>query len=195
VIGWPCFLYLACMAYPVVRLLYGPQWMASIPLARILCGAGAIAVVFLLATEVLIARGDAVIANYLQAVSQVARIAGVLLVIPFGLEGACWGILLAAFVGAAASQYALRARLGLTLVRTLGACKSSLAVAIISAAPALGWAVFGRIDEANFAYVLFVTAVLSGLLWLAAVWSLRHPAWNEICTTLLRKRAHPQATS
>jgi O-antigen/teichoic acid export membrane protein len=192
VIGWPSFLFLAAMAYPAIRILYGPQWLASVPLARILCGAAAVSVVYLLATEVLIARGDAAIANYVQAVTQVARIAGIVFVVPFGLDGACWGLFGAAFFGAFAAQRALRLRIGLTLAKTAAACAPSAIVALVSAAPAVLYALFGVIDERNFAYVAVGLGVTFGILWLVSVRLVGHPLWNEICAFVARRRTQEQ---
>lgn len=39
-ISWPFFGFAALMAYPIIRLLFGPQWDASVPLMRWLCLAG-----------------------------------------------------------------------------------------------------------------------------------------------------------
>lgn len=192
VIGWPCFFFLAAMAYPAIRILYGPQWMASVPLARILCAGAAITVLYLLATEVLIARGDAAVANFVQAVTQTARVVGILLVIPFGLEGACWGLLGASLVGALAAHRALRKRMDLTLAATFDACRPSLAIALISTAPALLWLAFGQIDERNFAYVMAGAVATFGILWLGMLRLMGHPLWNEFCDVAARWRAQEQ---
>ena len=69
-IGWPFFVFLATMAYPAIRILYGLQWLASVPLASILCMVAAIEVTYALAKEVLIANGDVRAANHLQAIQQ-----------------------------------------------------------------------------------------------------------------------------
>lgn len=192
VIGWPCFFFLAAMAYPAIRILYGPQWMASVPLARILCAGAAITVLYMLATEVLIARGDNAIANYVQAITQAARIVGILFAVPFGLEGACWGLLGASIIGAFVAYRALRMRMGLTLASTIEACRASLAIALVSTAPALLWVAFGRIDEGNFAYVMAGAVASFGILWLGALRVTAHPLWNEFCGVAARWRAQEQ---
>jgi O-antigen/teichoic acid export membrane protein len=192
VVGWPCFFFLAAMAYPTVRILYGPQWIPSVHLARILCAVAAVGVTYLLATEVLIARGDAATGNYLQVVLQCARIAGILAVIPFGLEGACWGLLLASFAGFVISHRILKERIGLTLGQMADACKPSATVTLLSTAPTALWAAFGQTQEQNYLYVMAIATASFGILWLVALRFLEHPLWVEVRNLGTRWRAGVQ---
>src|SRR3546814_12539477 len=41
-VGWPFSVVLALLAHPILRVLFGPQWDAAVPLVQILCLAGAI---------------------------------------------------------------------------------------------------------------------------------------------------------
>jgi O-antigen/teichoic acid export membrane protein len=188
VIGWPFFIFLAAMAYPAIRALYGSQWLASVPLAQILCAVAAIDVTYLLSKEVLIAQGDARRGNYLQVVTQLARIVGLFAAVPFGLPGACWGLLGAACAGAVMSQRALHERIGLTLAHMMDTCKASLAIGVVSAAPAALWAAFGRMDESNYIYVLALCSASFGALWLLCLRLLEHPLWLELRNFTARRR-------
>lgn len=192
VIGWPSFLFLGAMAHPAIRILYGPQWMASVPLARILCAAAALGVTYLLATEVLIARGENAVANSLQAVTQSARVVGVLAGLPFGLEGTCLGLVAASVIGTYVSYRALDARIGLTFAQTASACLPSLLIAIVSAAPAVAITAWTSIDEHNYAYVMAVAVASFVLLWLAGLRFAGHPLWNEFRMLTARWRASAQ---
>ena len=185
-IGWPAFLFLSAMAYPTIRILYGSQWIASVPLAQILCVVAAVEVTYYLAKEVLIAQGDAHHANYLQVVSQVARIAGLLAAIPFGLIGACWGLLAAAIAGAVFSHKILYERIGLNLSQLFRTCKPSFMITLISTAPSFLWIAFGPVDEHNFALVMTAASLSFGLAWFCSLKYLRHPLWQEIRNLCLR---------
>ncbi len=189
VIGWPCFVFLAAMAYPVIRILYGLQWLESVAMAQILCIVAAVEVLYLLAKEVLIARGDAKTGNYLQVVSQCARMIGLLAVIPFGLAGACWGLLGAALVGAVCAHNALHARIGLTPAQVFKTCRTSFMITLVSTTPAVLWAVFGPIDESSYVYVLAVCTATCGTLWLMSLKLLAHPLWAELQSLGARMRA------
>jgi O-antigen/teichoic acid export membrane protein len=189
VIGWPFFFFLAAMAFPAIRILYGLQWISSVPLAQILCVVAAVEVTYSLAKEVLVARGDARLANYLQVLSQIARIVGLLVAVPFGLMGACWGLLAAAIVAGIFSHRMLLARIGLTLSQVVDTCKSSFLVTLISTAPAFLCVAFLEVDEHNYVYVLAAAGASFGLLWLACIRVFRHPLWAEAGNLRRRARA------
>src|SRR3546814_3774220 len=36
-VGWPFSVVLALLAHPILRVLFGPQWDAAVPLVQILC--------------------------------------------------------------------------------------------------------------------------------------------------------------
>jgi O-antigen/teichoic acid export membrane protein len=188
VIGWPAFFFLTASAFPTIRILYGTQWIESVPLAQILCVAAAIEVTYFLAKEVLIAQGDARSANYLQVVSQIARIIGLLAAIPFGLPGACWGLLAAAVVGGYLSHRMLFAGIGLTLSQLLRTCRISFIVTLICTAPAFLWAGLGTVGEHNYLVVMVLTGGAFCVLWLASLRFFHHPLWREMHNFLLRLR-------
>lgn len=56
-ISWPFYGFLAIMAYPVIRVLFGDQWDAAVPVAQVLCIYGAIASTYYFADQMLIAMG------------------------------------------------------------------------------------------------------------------------------------------
>ena len=188
-IGWPFFLFLATMAFPAIRILYGSQWIASVPLARVLCVAAAIEVAYLLTKEVLISKGEVKVANFLQAMLQILRVVGLLAVIPYGLAGASWGLLAAAIAGGILSHRVLATRIGLTLRQVLGACTSSMAITVISTAPVILWASLREIDERNYFITFAVAGLVTLLLWLLSLRLLGHPLWTELQNLYARRAA------
>jgi O-antigen/teichoic acid export membrane protein len=179
-LAWPFFGCLGAMAVPAIRILYGTQWLESIPLARVLCAVAAVEVVYLLAKDVLIANGEVRAANYLQAAVQCARVVGLLAAIPFGLMGACWGLFGAALFGAACSHRVLHAKIGLTVGDVARASRPNLLLALAGAAPAVAWAAFGTIDEHNFFVTFVVAGAIAGAAWLGCIALMGHPLWQEI---------------
>jgi O-antigen/teichoic acid export membrane protein len=187
-IGWPFFVFLAAMAFPAIRILYGPQWLASVPLAQLLCIAAAVDIAYFLAKEVLIAHGKVRMGNYLQTALQFARILGLLLAVPFGLIGACWGILASALLGSILSHRVLASGIGLTFKQVVHACTPSLVITAISTAPALLYSAIGDISEQNYLPVIVSIAVICFALWVAAIGALKHPLWTELQTVRARIR-------
>jgi O-antigen/teichoic acid export membrane protein len=180
VIGWPFLAFMATVAYAAVRLVYGPQWMASVPLAQILCLVGAVELIHSSAKEALMAGGGVKQSNTLQIIIQFTRITCVFAGVTFGLVGACWGLLGAAAVGAVASQIILGRVVGLQCAAVFKACLPSLLITLLSVAPSATWVFIVGIDESNYAWLSAAAGALTMLAWLLAVRLLRHPLWTEV---------------
>ena len=178
-IGWPFLAFVGIEAYAAIRIMYGAQWMDSVPLAQILCIAGAINMVHRLSKEVLIACGDVKHSNMLQIITQFTRIAGLFAVIPFGLSGACWGYLAGSIAGALYAQWLLARMIGLTSQAVLKTCLPSAGIACFSILPVSVWATVSGISESNFLAHALGGGAMTGLCWLVALRFLKHPLWEE----------------
>lgn len=185
-IAWPFFIFLGIVAYGAVRLIYGDQWLISVPLAQILCAAALIETIHVLSTEAIIATGRIDRSNALQFGIQSARILGLFAVIPFGLEGACWGLLAAAACGSMYAQWMLHKTIGLKIGAVLAACRPSAMIAIVSTAPVALWAWWQPVAETNYLYFLFGGGLLTGIIWLIAVRLFLTPFWVEIASIAAR---------
>jgi O-antigen/teichoic acid export membrane protein len=179
VIGWPFLAFVGFIAYSAIRIVYGPQWSASVPLAQILCAAGAIELIHYLAMEALMAGGDVKRSNLLQIGLQASRVAGLFAVIPFGLTGACWGLLLAAAFGAGLSQWSLAHTIGLRTRDVVTNCLPSLYITALSTTPVALWAAVEGITEANFLRFALVGGGITATLWLLALRFFQHPLWQQ----------------
>lgn len=179
-IGWPFFTFLGIVAYGAVRIVYGTQWTASVPLAQILCAVATIEILHIFAKEAIIAAGRVDRSNLLQIGVQGSRIGGLLAVIPFGLTGACWGLLVAAALGSAFAQYMLARTIGLRKRDLAKACLPSAYITFFSVAPVASLAALERVSEANFVYFLVAGGALTGILWLVAVRLFLPNLWSEI---------------
>lgn len=185
-VGWPFFILLGITAYGAIRLIYGPQWTASVAPAQVLCGAAIIEITFFLAKEVIIAAGHVERSNLLQFGVQGSRIIGLLAVIPFGLEGAAWGLLAASSFGAVFSFSILRRTIDLQINDLLRACRPSIFIALLSSLPVAVWALVDAPSENNHLFFLFGGGLLTGILWLVAVRTLLPPLWGEIVNIAIR---------
>ena len=106
--GWPFLALLGILAYSAIRLLYGDQWAPAVPLAAILCLVGIFDLPYWLTGEVMIAVGRVDQSSRLQLAVQLLRISGLVIGVAFGLEGACWGLMVSTFIGGFVSQRYLR---------------------------------------------------------------------------------------
>lgn len=185
-IGWTFFVFLGIVAYGAVRVVYGTQWTSSVPLAQILCAAALFEIVHVLAGEAVIAVGRVDRSNMLQLGTQGARLLGLLAVIPFGLEGGCWGLLSASIFGVALAQRMLYKTIGLRTGEVLSACRPSAYVAAVATAPVALWAAIEGVSESNFLYVLIGGGVVTATLWLFATRRFQPSLWAEIAAVARR---------
>ena len=185
VIGWTFLGFLALAAYSAVRLVYGDQWSASVPLARILCIAGAVELVHHLAKEALLSHGQVKLATRLQIMLQVTQVLGLSAVVPFGLLGACWGMLAAALLGLVLSQWHLHVGTGFSLGALWDACRSSLAVSALALAPMAVIFVLVPASEANYLRLLALGGAVTALCWLLALRYTAHPLWADLAGAAL----------
>lgn len=179
-IGWPFFLYIGLAAYSVIRLLYGPQWMISVPLAQILCLVAILELPYYLAAEAMIAEGRIDQSNRLQFLVQMTRLFGLTLVFPFGLAGGCWGLVASGFIGTVIGQHFLFRIIGLRFLDLVQGCKASALVALISVAPIALLSMITEQNESNFLPFLVGGSLVTGLVWLVALRLTGHPLWGEI---------------
>ncbi len=179
-VGWPFFAVIGALSFSAIRLLYGPQWGAAVVLAQILCLAALAELPYWLTKEVMIAEGRIEQANRLQFVVQGLRVASLVLVVPYGLMGACWGLVAAAVAGGYIAQGHLHRTLGLSLADLARACMPSAIVTLAVAAPVWLAATLVAQDEHNYIRFLVVCGAASAVLWLLALRYSKHPFWTEI---------------
>lgn len=198
-IGWPFLGFMALNAFPAIRLMYGEQWLASIALAQVLCVAGAIELVHYLSTEALLSHGHVKLSSRLQLLLQGALVLGLLAVIPFGLPGACWGVLGASLAGLVIAQWHMKVGVQLTLPHLWQACRSSAVVTAIALVPMGALALLMPVGEDNYIRFMSLGAVITAPAWLMALRVSRHPLWTELTLLAanvyerLRTRAAPTA--
>lgn len=179
-IGWTFLGFLAMAAFPTIRVVYGDQWTASVPLARILCIAGAIDLVHYLAKEALLSHGAVKLATRLQVLLQAVQVMGLAAVIPFGLPGAAWGLLGSALVGLLIAQWHLHTGTSLSLADLWRGCRGSLVVTSLALAPMALLSVVVPAHEGNYLRFLTAGGVLTALSWGLALRYAQHPLWAEL---------------
>ena len=188
-VGWPFLAFMGIAAFSAIRIVYGPQWDAAVPLAQILVAAFAIELVHAMSREALLARGHARAANSLQIWMVVLQVAGLLAAVRWGITGAAVGVLLATFLGAAVAQAYLKRHLGLSTRQLLRTCGTSLVVTVGAVAPAAMWAAWAGVTLDNYIVFGVLGALLTALSWLAVLSLMDHPVMNEVKATAERLQA------
>lgn len=193
-IAWPILFLMGLLAFPAVRIFYGAQWVTSAPLAQVLCIAAAVGVSYHLTKDTLIAIGRVKECNYLQIKVHLLRVAGILLVIPFGLDGAAWGIVAGSLISSVITHRALHAATGLGLRHVIAALFPSLHAATLCVLPAWALTALFPPDERNYLWVGLGATAASVAAW---AWLMRragHPLWGEVENLSRRFRRNRPAT-
>jgi O-antigen/teichoic acid export membrane protein len=179
-VGWPLLGFLAVAAFPVIRIVYGDQWDAAVPLARILCAAFAVELLSVLSREMLLARGEAKQANALQIRQQCLLVIGLLAAVPFGLAGAAWGVLVASGCALVLGQTYLARVIALRMRDLAQACLPSAILCVVSVGPAAAWLALRHVGEANYISFGLVAAIVTASAWLTCIHLIGHPLGRDI---------------
>ncbi len=179
-VGWPFFLVALPLAYPLIRTLYGPQWIASVILAQVLCVAAMVELPYTLASEMLVAKGRIDLSTRLQMLTQGIRIAGILAFIPFGLLALCWALTAIALANSSIAAWYLWKVIGLRPIVLIRSCASSAVVGVFCAAPVVLISVAMPATDDNHLTTLALTLPVAVVAWLLGIALTRHPIWAEV---------------
>ncbi|MGK5052355.1 lipopolysaccharide biosynthesis protein [Janthinobacterium sp. RB2P8] len=178
-LAWPFFLFLACMALPLVKVLYGAQWIGCVPLIRIMCLSSAVYSMFSMARYLFVATGQLHAQVRLDACAGVIKVALLLAAAPFGLVVVAWAVVLSSVLRSWLNYGCLRRLSALDwriLARALR--KSLLLCGVSGIAPmaSLLWLP----TETPALLALTATALATLLCWLAGLFLVRHELAGEL---------------
>ena len=178
---WPAFAVLAILSTPVVAFLFGPKWVAAGPVLSIVAIAASINMIVAARAEVLITSGRE------KQLPRNEAIRGAIGVVLFTAAAYSGGLILAASTRIIDSLIAvvlyspgIHAATGLSWSAMARAFVRSAAVAVLSAAPALGamlWLDWPA--QLGFA-TLFGILGACALVWLGSIFALDHDLAGEV---------------
>lgn len=183
-VAWPFFSVLLVLGYPVTRALYGSQWDASVPVARLMCLGGAIAAVGLFASQAMIAAEQVRSSTLCNLIVQPLRIGAVAVAAPYGLLAIAFALLLAEMVTLAVTCWFLRRTIGVHMTSIVRACaKSAVITACSLVIPVLVW-LLGS-DQPAHTWSALITGGLGATLgWIGGLALTRHPLAEHVLPAL-----------
>ena len=185
-IGWPFSVVLALLAHPVLRVLFGHQWDAAVPLVQILCLSGVLTPFIHLSRPLFIALGRIDLSLNIQLVVQPLKI---LLVVAAAFHGLTWvaaALCLPPMLNAWLAHRRLSRLLGYRAGELLRAVTRSLAVTACSAmVPAVVVLTLG-LEPEHSGLALAIGGAGAALGWLAGVVAFGHPARTELSLAATR---------
>lgn len=180
VIAWPCYGFLMLNALPIIRLLFGPNWDASAPLAEWLAVAGLFAPVWVFNGQFLTAIGRIGVQLRIQSVSMTGKVAAWALVIPYSLHVALGAYVCVHGLGAIIAFAIVSRLLDVRPRDALARLVPGLAVTAVALAGPVALRATGAADRIGATPVLLVAAALLGTGWLVGVYAFGHPVRREL---------------
>lgn len=190
-LGWPFYAFVVLMAFPIVRLLFGPQWDDIVPLVQLLCLSRMVRLLVPITGPVLTGYGRVrrlfAVEVAVQAVSLPLLVAGAL----HGLVAVAALRLVSAVVLVALHQRALSGLIGVSGGDTLRMALPALPVtALAMAGPTVVALIYGLRPE-EILLPLVLGALSWGAGWLAGILVMRHPLADEVHAAAARLRRSP----
>ena len=172
------------MAEPIIRVIFGDQWVAAAPIAMVLALAALPTGLFALAPQMLSATGNVRRRLNVSLWFCLAHTSGVVFASQFSLVAvACVWIVSNIFMLGLYVRH-LRQVLGISASQLLRPCLSSVLVAGVSVVIQFSvWLLAGKFGIPSPAMIPLVLAAGAGA-WLLAARSTGHPAYGEIITAL-----------
>jgi len=178
-LAWPFFAFLGIMALPIIRVLYGDQWDASVPLLRYLSVGEILLAPFLMLTAVMVSAGRIAADTKRNVVVISLRVLALFLLASNGLEILAIGFVLASLLGALYSLRLARDILGFSYRAFFTSMLGSFWLTLAASAGPLIVAISMEKDG-GMVLPLLLSSGLALAGWLAAVYLLRHPMRVEI---------------
>lgn len=179
-VGWLFCILVVCLAHPIIRLLYGPQWDESVDLARLLAVSTAFSVPASLCGIALLSGGAVNAIARLTIVNAVLTIALVAISAPHGLIAVAMASILGSALGAAYSLRTTAKQIGLALPVLWPILRRSGCVTLMAAiGPLLSLWLFGPTPERSF-LALFCGGSLGLIGFVAGVFVFNHPLREEL---------------
>ena len=165
-VAWPAFLFLAIEAGPAIRLVFGPQWDAAVPIAFWLSIQTMFSTPFLLADQVLITRALVSLLFWHRLALFAARLVVLVALSGFGLPLVSAALVLPALLYQWLNQRAVLALIGRgwrDLARALRQPALISAVCALAAWATARW--WGGTTVVGMAVEILVAGVATGLAW------------------------------
>ena len=178
--AWPFFAAFGAALLPVVRLLYGDQWDASVPIAEALIFWAALVATFSYGGHALLSVGCLNLNLAQASISLAARFGAVLYAVQYGLQSIAVAFIAVGVLELVITTWFLYIAIGMTPLDLLRACTRSALVASLplTACHGLAPAIYANISLEFFQVVAFGTLGMS--CWLLGLYLFKHPLRLEL---------------
>lgn len=179
-VAWPFFAVLAVLAYPLVRILYGPQWDAAVPILKILCMFGALAAPFQLSNQALMGTGGVRKSTVMEATLLLLAFLGTMASAGMGLHWVAVALCSAMGVSLAVALRAVHGHFRPSVSALLGAAGRNGALALFSALLPIAVVVTSPPGPSNVWLPGLLGGAGAAVGWLVGLIVVNHPLRTEL---------------
>jgi len=180
VLAWPFFCFVGLMAFPIVRIMYGEQWDAAIPIVQILAVYAMLDVLVVMLDHVLVSTGQVGRFARFEIITNAILVALVILAAPYGLEWVAAAMIGKAMFTSVVVLYVVKYWLKLSLWRYILNYFRSAAVTVLSIiVPVLVYC-YGDINHLNYVQPLFWAGLGWVVAWGIGVYLFKHQIREEL---------------
>jgi len=183
-VGWPALGVLGVLAYPIIIIMFGGQWIASVPVAKILCIGAAFTLMGSICQTYLNATGAVQWTFVVQSLAVPVFVAFVALGALHSLVGAAIGAAAAFCVQAVLALVVLARRVPLTGRDIARAVAPSLVVTAITVAPPVAVSLTLGVTGPHPLGPALLAGAGAAVAWLAALYIVRHPLRHEVASVI-----------
>lgn len=177
---WPAMLVLAAIAYPMMNLLYGPNWSEAAPLLTFLAISELIFVMLPLHTDIPILMGRIRLLLGLNILDTIVSIASLLIFAQFGIVAAAASRILYGIIWYCIYARTMRQLVQFSWKNMIIIYLKSAIVAIAALSPFAAYFILFIPPENASLIAMIPLAPVSAVIWLATLVIIRHPGRDEL---------------
>lgn len=184
VAAWPFFAFLAVMADPIVRLMFGPKWLGAVPILQLLCISGLFIPLNHLTQPLFIAYGKINVAVRVGLLIEPLRIAIIIVGSLYSVTMVALLLVIPSFINTIIIHGVLARMLKYSVLSIFEATYKSMIVALISAGVTFAMRWFLEIQGVGVIFLTLVVSAATALAWLGGVFLVGHPIKEEVLSLL-----------
>lgn len=179
-ISWPFFAFAALMAFPMIRIMFGDQWDAAVPLMRWLCAAAIVGTLIYLCNSFFVAIGRVNAATIVEIQYQFASLALAIVAAFFSVEAVAASQILVYVIAAALYYRKMHDFDELALGKCVRALMPSVVITLTSSiVPAIVLAWPDLLSE-HMITAFLVAGLGAGGGWIIGIIAVKHPLLGEL---------------
>lgn len=178
--SWPFFAFLGLMAYPIVRIMFGDQWDAAVPLIQIMCITRFVLGLYWIVTPTMISIGAINELMKLHLLFQPINIALIIAAAFHSLEAVAGAGIFGAILFFLLSFFSLHRITGITSAAMLKAVRVSACVTVCSSVGPASVFFWMEMGPDNLWLPLILASLVCVIGWFSGLFAFKHLLRDEV---------------